>query len=304
MKKKLRYPPNFLPPLQKNEHIIQKALEFHWDGEKTVFFPQFLKLSDTMLSAVLYQFSDEERKLLQSKCNIPWEETKPSLFGIKIKKAFNIEFDNYSSNEENEEIADVLCKLSKENFTIGNVIPFYLNDLSSFIQGEGNRSDKYKAIVDCIFELLALCKEADMDGEPHNYAGQEFTKKAKEDYCHLLIAYACREYCISAYQLHYLECIVRQFCIQPQWFQETLRCCLDYNAEERKDNIFEIIDNYSRLDDKYTTVLLEDCLALEILCNHERSKSDKVDLPKFLCKDKKYRKELKQIIKHKLEGAK
>lgn len=333
MKKNLRHPPPILPRISNREHLAPVNLEFYWNGTDCDIFPLFFKLREPLLQAVLRQYSIDERKLLHDVYDIPMNEGMDESSGFfgKIKKIYNedevsgifnfikkVAVEDTEKNldpppdevyeEESISIAQRLQELSGTNWLKReNIYSFYLDhpkdDLGLFDQKEEKELKQNNIVLHCIYELLTLCEEPSMTGTPHPFMGRGLDSDFKKDYSHLLIAYACRESCISGYQLHYLESIIRQFHLDSQWFQEILEKCLEYTTEQRKDEIFEIISSCSLLDKNYYLILLEDCLALNLLCDPKTVQGDKTQLPQSLCKDKQQRSNLSQEIKNKLRGV-
>lgn len=334
MKKNWRYPPPILPSKFDHEQLAPVNLEFYWNGTHCDIFPLFFKLHTPLLHAVLRQFSFDERKLLHDVYDIPMNEGVEESSGLlgKIKKIYTEDEvsgifnfikkvtgddgeknldpspDEMAEEEAQISVAQRLQELSERSWLKReNIFAFYLehpkDSLGLFDQQEEKELRQNNIVLHCIYELLTLCEEPCMTGTAHPLMGQGLGSAFKKDYSHLLIAYACRESCISGYQLLYLESVIRQFHLDPQWFQETLEKCLEYSTSQRKNEIFEIISSCSLLDKNYNPILLEDCLALNLLCDPKTVQGDKIQLPQSLCKDKQKRSNLSQEIKNKLRGV-
>lgn len=206
--------------------------------------------------------------------------------------------------QENLDIATRLYILYQSNLArIPALPPFHWKQENHVWDNDDSATKdekNYSQALHCLYELLALCQEAEMEGSPHPLVGnaKKFTKR--QDYCRLLMVYACHESSISGYQLHYLEQLCRQFHLSHHWYLETLTSCLTMDNKERMSAVLE---QYAVFDGEIHSILLEDAITLDLLSDPKKVKADKVNLPRYMCKNQKQRNEQIEQIKNKRLGA-
>lgn len=327
-----------MPPFHGTGTLAPLMVEYHWNGTNCDFFPPDVKLKEPLLQAVLRQFSKEERSLLQEYFQIPWDvdggaTLMDKLKNLRIEEEAKTVFrflkkwsgdDNGTefqeergekvpptsdplhipTFQENQDIATRLQLFYQENFhQIPVLLPIHWKQESRVWNPNDTTTKEEKQRnqgLQCLFELLALCQEAQMEEMPHPLVGRAVKFKERQDYCHFLMVYTCGESTISGYQLHYLEQLSRQFHLSSQWFLEALTSCLKLDHTER---ISALIVQYALYESEIHPILLEDAITLDLLGDPKKIKGDKGNLPRYLCKNQEQRNHEIEQIKNKRLGV-
>lgn len=289
---------HIFPAYGDNEKGITKGKEFFWNGTKVDIFPTLIKTRSFLISAVLKQFSQEEREYLDVFYMIPSEKVEENEIGIShfLKMFSKAEEDKERENALfYQTIASGLHLYAKKTKTKRDLksIHFYrlLTEGSAFyIENEKNEGEGQAQI--CLYELLMLTKSVSLKEPSHPYTKR--TKEFQKDYLLLLSAFSCREQSISSFQILYLEKIAREFQLSGTEFSKTLQVSLCYDPQERKELVKSIVKNHDLQEAGQGEISLTDCLLLEKLRFTRELKEDKLQIEKILCKNKQARKELEE----------
>lgn len=275
-----RFPNNIKFSQAKGETPVQRSDDFHWNGNRLVFFSEHFKIKVNFVEAVIKNIPKDEREVL--------------------KENYSLDLDDYSNfNDFANKLIDLNNTTSVRDSLAELDYPDILKHHPSKNRGSLFFAKKKNKIIESanryLLELTTLCNTCNYQQINHEF--KPCSAPFKRDYVELLVTFACCEGAISAFQLSFLEELVRAFGLDAGWFERIILKCLELDPYKKYGNIEAIVRKYDLENQDTKLILLADILKVNILQFSIEDDTDELDFINELGTKTQIKKLKEQIIK-------